>query len=150
MNSAIEQGLVSRLTTVVSAVTPAVAVLPGTSGGTIPNSQPSIIAVMELPHTAGKLYLGNERIVISTPAKIDGCTLTTHRALVKLIREALAWDDDDAAASTKDTALDTAVFAASNFHTRGFFFVTARDAQSDEMWQTTLEITRGLEGPLAS
>lgn len=147
MNSAVEQGLVNYLTPLLASSNPLPAVLPGTSGGAVPDSKPSVICVEEMPHTAGKLYLGNERIVVSTPAKVDGCSVTTHRALVKLVRESLAWDDDDAQAATKTAALDAAVFAASQFHTAGFFFQGATDAQNDDMWQTTLEIKRGLNGP---
>lgn len=150
MNADIEEGLAAYLAAKLEAVPLAdVVVLPGTSSGTVPKGGQSVVCVIALPHTVDKLYLGDEEILVSTPAQVEGLDIAKHKALVKAVRAAMAWDADDPQATAKATALDAAVFAASSFHTRGFFLKDATDAQNDEMWQARFSITRGLEGPLA-
>ena len=151
MNSAVEQGLATYLAArLVAANFTVPVVLPGTSASTVPNSVPSVILVVGMTHDAGTLYSGALKAVISTPAKVEGFDLTSHKALVKQVKKELAWEPDDAAAGTKVTAINSAVHAASEFRCAGFFFKEPADAQADDMWQTTFEITLGLDGPHAS
>jgi hypothetical protein len=149
MNADIEQGLADYVTAQLTAAGfTNVTVLPGTSGGTVPKGKQSVVCLVALPHTVDKLYLGDEEIIVSTPAQVKGIDVSHHKTLAKAVREIVAWYSDDAQGPAKATALDSAVFTASKFRTRGFFLKEGVDAQNDEMWQTRYSITLGLEGPL--
>lgn len=158
MNASVEEGIASYLEPRLEAAEITAVVLPGTGSETVPNSQPSVILVVEMPHTVGTLYQGELKVVVSTPAKIEGLNIASHQALAAKVRQKLAWsgDEEDQEAEdyespeTKTTALNASVHAASQYRTAGFFFKQPTDAQDENMWQTVFSITLGLDGPYAT
>ena len=104
-----------------------------TGADTLPDFTPLVLIMAgDFPHVVGPLYNGKVDIVVSTPQRVPGITVASHRAIV---REISGWFN-----LAHKSEVSEAMVEVASHETTGWFEEAVRANQEGDRWATMITL----------